>query len=125
MRTALAPLRSLRASFRGEHLEALGGQVEKFFGDRQVYRGRCGIDVAEEGGEVHQPAVGIDAFPVPSKQRGNSKRVAQVMQSRLRHARRYMQFQLGQEGMKSHADCPFVDAATLGVEGEHWQFGSW
>ena len=57
--------------------------------------------MAEESGEVHQPAVGVDAFPVPSKQRGNSKRVAQVMESRRRHARRDMQFQLGQEGMKS------------------------
>jgi len=51
--------------------------------------------------------------------------LAQVMETRWRYARRDMQFQLGQEGMKSHADCPFIDAATLGVEGEHWQFGSW
>jgi hypothetical protein len=32
--------------------------------------------MAEEGGEVHQPAIGVDAFPVPSKQRSDSKRVA-------------------------------------------------
>jgi hypothetical protein len=31
--------------------------------------------VAKEGGEVHQPAVGIDAFPIPSKQCGDSERV--------------------------------------------------
>jgi hypothetical protein len=37
--------------------------------------------VAEESGEVHQPAVGVDAFPVPSKQRGNSKRVAKMPHS--------------------------------------------
>src|ERR1017187_4992096 len=46
------------------------------------------------------------------------------MESWWRHARRDMQFQLGPEGMKSDADCPFIDTATLGVEGEHWQFGS-
>jgi hypothetical protein len=35
------------------------------------------------------------------QQRGNSKRVAQVMESWWRHARRDMQFQFGQESMKS------------------------
>jgi hypothetical protein len=33
------------------------------------------------------------------------------MESWWRHARRDMQFQLGPEGMKSDADCPFIDAA--------------
>jgi hypothetical protein len=43
------------------------GLAEQLFGDSQIHRGRVWINVAEEGGEVHQPAVGVDAFAIPAE----------------------------------------------------------
>ncbi len=47
--------------------------MQQFLGDGQVHSGGVGIDVPQEGSEVHEPAVRINALPVPAKQSGYGK----------------------------------------------------
>ena len=63
-------------------MESLSGLTKQVLGDSQIHGGRIGVDMTEERGEAHQPAVGIDALSIPSKQCGHCERVPQIMEPR-------------------------------------------
>jgi len=69
--------------------------MQQFLGDGQVHSRGVGIDVPQESGEVHQPAVWIDALSIPPKQRGYGKGMSKVMESGWGHAWWNMKLQLG------------------------------
>src|SRR5688572_17534227 len=53
---------------------------------------------------MDQPAVWVDALPIPAQQGANSKGVSKVMQSGRRHARRQVQAEFGNKRAKRLAD---------------------
>lgn len=62
--------------------EALVGETEQLLGDREVDQGRVDVTVTEVGREVGQPALRVDALPVPLEHPMDDEGVAQVVDAR-------------------------------------------
>ena len=69
--------------------------MQEFLGDGQVHSRGVGIDMPQDRSEVHEPAVRIDALPVPAKQSGYGKGMSKIMKSGWGYPRWNMQLQLG------------------------------
>lgn len=64
---------------RAVNAETLARQAEQLLGDGEVDKRRVDVAVPEIGGEVGQPALRVDPFPVPLEHAVNDEGVAQIV----------------------------------------------